>query len=102
MKGLVADPAVKEAADAYTMQASLCFFYSIFIQFHTVGVAVVTCGDLPQCFSASTARIKDIGGNACRKLNAVQNMGDVFRICGVIAHANLVHQSADDRSIDRI
>ena len=47
MKGLVADPAVKEAADAYTMQASLCFFYSIFIQFHTVGVAVVTCGDLP-------------------------------------------------------
>ena len=102
MKGLVADPAVKEAADAHAGQARLCLLRTGFVQLHTVGEAVVAVGELAQRFAAAAAGIEQIRRHALREVNALQHIVNVLRVGGIVAHSDIVHQTADDRRVHRV
>ena len=71
MKRFMADAAMKEAAKAYSVQSCLRLLRAAFVQFHAIGIAVVSLGKLPQGLTAATARVDQIGGHALRKLDAL-------------------------------
>ena len=95
----MADAAVKEAAEAHTMQSCLRLFRPAFIQLHTVGIAVVSLGQLPQSLSAAAAWVQQVRGHTLREFYSTQDQRDIAGVCRIIAQLDIVHQSADYRSI---
>ena len=93
---------MKKAAEAYTVQAGLRLLRTAFIQLHPIGIAVVALGDLPQRLSAAAAGVKDIGGHALRKGDALQYECDVIRIGGIVPQFHVVHEPPDDGRVDSI
>ena len=71
MERFMADTAVKEAAKADSVQSCQGLFGTAFVQLHTIGIAVVSLGKLPQGLTAATARVDQIGGHALRKLDTL-------------------------------
>ena len=102
MERLTADVAMEEAAEAYTVQAGLRLLRTAFIQLHPIGIAVVALGDLPQRLSAATAGIKDIGGHAIRKRDALQHQRNVIRIGGIVPQLHVVHEPPDGDRVDSV
>ena len=102
MKRLAADLAVKEASEADAVKSCLRFFCAVFVQLHAVGVAVVAVGKLPKRLAAAAARVEQIRRHALRKRDPAQNVRDIFRICRVIAHADMIHQPPDHRRVDGV
>ena len=102
MERLTADLAVKEAAKADAMESGLRFLRAVFVQLHAVGVTVVAVGKLPKRLAAATARVEQIRRHALRERDPAQDVRDIFRVCRVIAHANMVHQPPDHRRVDGI
>ena len=102
VKSLAADPAVKEAAHAHAGQARLRFLRPGFIQLHAIGVAVVALGKLAQGLTAAAAGVQQIGDHVLREPDAPEDVPDVLRIGGIVAHPHVVHQSADHRRVHRI
>ena len=81
---------MKEAAEADAVKSGLRLLRTVFVQLHSVGVAVVAVGKLPKRLAAAAARIKQIRRHALRKLDAAQNMRDIFRVCRIVA-LSLIH-----------
>jgi len=102
MEHLTADLAVKEASEADAVKPGLRFFRAVFVQLHAVGVAVVAVGKLPKRLTAAAARIEQIRRHALRELDTAQNVRDVFRICRIVAHADMIHQPPDHRRVDGV
>ena len=102
MERLAADLAVKEASEADAVKSCLRFLRAVFVQIHAVGVAVVAIGKLPKGLTAAAARIEQIGRHALWKRNPTQDVQDIFRICRVIPHADMVHQPPDHCRVDGI
>ncbi len=102
MERLAADLAVKEAAEADAVKSCLRFLRAVFVQFHAVGVAVVAIGKLPKRLAAAAAGVEQIRRHALRKRDPAQDVRDVFRICRVVAHADMVHQPSDHRRVDSV
>ena len=102
MERLTADLAVKEAAEADAMEPCLRLLRAVFVQLHAVGVAVVAVGKLPERLAAAAARVEQIRRHAFRKCNPAQDMRDIFRVCRVIPHADMVHQAPNDCCVDGV
>ena len=102
MKRLAADLAVKKAAEADAVEPCLRFLRTVFVQLHAVGVAVVAVGQLPERLATAAARVEQIRRHTFRKRNAAQDVRDIFRVCRVIAHADMVHQPPNDRRVDGV
>ena len=102
MERLPADVAMEKATEAYTVQTGLRLLRTAFIQLHPIGIAVVALGDLPQRLSAAAAGVKDIGGHALRKGDALQYQCDVIRIGGIVPQFHVVHEPPDDGRVDSI
>ena len=102
MEHLTADLAVKEAAEADTVEPGLRFLRAVFVQLHAVGVAVVAVGKLPKRLATAAARVKKIRRHTLRKCNAAQDVRDILRVCRVITHADMVHQPPNDRRVDGV
>ena len=92
VEGLGTDSAVEEAAHAHTVQSCLGLLRTAFVQLHAVGKAIVALGDLPEGLAAAAAGVEDIGGDALREPDAPQDMADVLRVSGIVAHTHLIHQ----------
>ena len=99
---LAADVAMEEAAEAYTVQARLRFLCTTFIQLHTIGIAVVALGDLPQCLSAAAAGVKDVGGHPLRERDALQHQRNVIRIGGIVPQLYIVHEPPNGSRVDGV
>ena len=65
-------------------------------------VAVVAVGKLPKRLAAAAAGVEQIRRHALWKRDPTQDVRDIFRICRVIAHADMIHQPPDRRNIDGI
>ena len=78
------------------------FLRAVFVQLHAVGVAVVAVGKLPERLAAAAARIEQIRRHALRELDTAQDVRDIFWICRVVAHADMVHQPPDHRRVDGV
>ena len=102
MEHLTADLAVKEASEADTVEPGLCFLRAVFVQLHAVGVAVVAVGKLPKGLTAAAARIEQIRRHALRELDTAQNVRDIFRVCRIVAHTDMVHQPPNDCCVDGV
>ena len=74
----------------------------MFVQLHAVGIAVVAVGKLPERLAAAAAGIEQIRRHALRKRDPAQNVRDIFRVCRVITHADMVHQPPNDCCVDGI
>ena len=95
VKGLMADGAVKEAAEADTVKPRLCVLGPAFVQLHAVGVAVVSLGELPERLAAAAAGIQQIGGHAVGKGDPFEHQVNVGGIGGIVAQLDLVHKPPD-------
>ena len=102
MERLAADLAVKEASEADAVEPRLGLLRTVFVQLHAVGVAIVAVGKLPERLAAAAARVKQIRRHALRELDTAQNVRDIFRVCRVITHADMVHQPPNDRRVDGV
>ena len=102
MERLAADLAVKEASEADAVKSCLRFLRAVFVQLHAVGVAVVAVGKLPKRLAAAAAGVEQIRRHALRELDTAQNVRDVFRICRIVAHADMVHQPPDHRRVNGV
>ena len=91
MKCFMADTAVKETAKADAVETCLCFFRTALIQLYTVGIAVISLGQLAQSLTAAAAWIEEVRGNAVRKPDRSQHQRDIVRIGRVIAQLDVVH-----------
>ena len=74
----------------------------MFVQLHAVGVAVVAVGKLPKRLAAAAAGVEQIRRHALWKRNPAQNVRDIFRVCRVITHADMIHQPPDHRRVDGV
>ena len=102
MEHLTADLAVKEASEADAVEPRLGLLRTVFVQLHAVGVAVVAVGKLPKRLAAATARVEQIRRHALRKRDPAQNVRDIFRVCRIVAHTDMIHQPPDHRRVDGI
>ena len=102
MKRLAADLAVKEAAEADAVKPRLRFLRAMFVQLHAVGVAVVAVGKLPKGLAAAAAGVEQICRHALRKRDPAQDVRDIFRVCRIVAHTDMIHQPPDHRRVDGI
>ena len=93
---------MEETAHAHAVQPCLSLLRAAFVQFHAVGKAVIALGDLPEGLAAAAAGVKDIGDDTRRKPDTPQNMADIFRVGGVVAHAYLIHQPGDGFGVHRV
>ena len=93
---------MEEAAHTDTVQTRLRLLRPVFVQLHTIGIAVVSLGDLPQSLAAAAAGIEHIGGDSLREPDPPQDMADIVRIRWIVAHADIVHEAADHRGVYRI
>ena len=75
---------------------------AVFVQLHAVGVAVVAVGKLPKRLAAAAAGVEQIRRHALRKRDPAQDVRDILRVRRIVAHADMVHQPANDRRIDGI
>ena len=99
---LTADVAMEKAAEAYTVQTRLRLLRTAFIQLYTIGIAVVALCDLPQCLSAATAGVKDIGGHALRERDTLQHQRDILRIGGIVPQLHVVHEPPNGGRADGV
>ena len=74
----------------------------MFVQLHAVGVAVVAVGKLPERLAAATARVEQIGRHALRERDPAQNVRDIFRVCRIVAHTDMIHQPPDHRRVNGV
>ena len=99
MKRLMTDRAVKETAKTNPVKARLRLLRPAFVQFHSIGVASISLCDLPQGFTASAAWVQQVGNDSVGKPYAPQDQRDVFRVGGIIAHTDMIHQPPHCRRV---
>ena len=84
------------------MEPCLRLLRAVFVQLHAVGVAVVAVGKLPERLAAAAARVEQIRRHALRELDTAQNVRDIFRVCRIVAHTDMIHQPPDHRRVDGV
>ena len=90
---------MKEAAKTHSVQPCLRLFRTALIQFHAIGIAVISLGKLPQSLPAATAWVDQIRGDPLREPDALENQRDIVWIRWVIAQLDVVHQAANHSGI---